>query len=313
MDFPELINLFAAHRVASIGTVPEYLELCGRFASNVQFQRQRDTTEVAKRAIEEWLDNQPNYKAQVRQSFIMLQGNRIGDFDLYYALIVAGYKHRWSVAQQTYFDRVVPTIRNDNDFFLSFTSRGPRVGDKRINHRYWYFIRSEIGGHNITPDDRRNKNLLAEALYAMLMDATLKGFYYIRHEDDNTLVVDKLRKGLEGSRVFVQLVENVMFDPPDGRTNYCEFEYRHAVQIIGEEDRILFVVTEKCPDDLEDPARVHGPYRDWVEHIRSKSASYLPPVDDYNKQRLSELKKKLENIVMTVKGARRGVLERIPG
>ena len=45
------------------------------------------------------------------------------DFEWLYDLIVAGYKPRWSEAQQNYFERQVTTLRSGNDFFLSFTSR----------------------------------------------------------------------------------------------------------------------------------------------------------------------------------------------
>jgi hypothetical protein len=312
MDFPELISLFAAHPIAEIATVPEYVELCRRHVENVQFRRQRDATEVAKKVIEELLDDQPTYATQVRQALIKLHGQRHIDFDLYYDLIAAGYKPRWSAEQQAYFERIVPTIRTDYDFFLSFTSRGPTVGFKRINQRYWYFIRNVIGEANITTADRRTKNLLADAFYAKLVDASLKGFYYVLHENDNAIVERKLCAGLRGSRVFVQLVENAMFEPPSGRPNYCDYEYRRALEFIHEEERILFVVTEQTPEDLAEPARVHEPYRDWVERIRVKAVPYLPPAEEYSKERLEEIKQKLADLVSLVKSARKSVLDHIP-
>ncbi|HWY60175.1 MAG TPA: hypothetical protein VNZ03_37285 [Terriglobales bacterium] len=312
MDFPNLIQLFATHPVARIATVPEYTELCRKHVENVQFRRQRDTVEVAKKAIEELLDGKPTCAAQVREALIKLQGLRGTDFDLYYDLIVAGYKPRWSPQQQTYFERIVPSIRTGQDFFLSFTTRGPTVGFKRINQRYWYFIRNVIGEPNIPTADRRTKNLLAEALYAKLLDASLRGFYYVVHENDNAIVEDKLTNGLRGSRVFVQLVENVMFEPPTGRPNYCDYEYRRAIEFISEEDRILFVVTEESPDDLVAAEGVYEPYRDWVQRIRAKALPYLPSTQEYNGQRLKQIQQKVADIVWLVKSARKSVLDRIP-
>ncbi|MGC2711535.1 MAG: hypothetical protein WA252_20555, partial [Candidatus Sulfotelmatobacter sp.] len=185
-------------------------------------------------------------------------------------------------------------------------------GFKRINRRYWYFIRNVIG-EPINLTDRQSKNLLADALYAKLLDASLKGFYYPRHEDDNAIVEEKLTSGLRSSRVFVQLVENVMFEPPPGRPNYCDYEYRRAIEFISEEDRILFLVTEETPDDLVTPESVYEPYRDWVQRIRSKAVPYLPSTEEYNVPRLREIKQKVADIVGLVKSARKSVLDRIPG
>jgi hypothetical protein len=312
MDFPELIQLFATHKVAVIHTVPEYIDLCGRYAGNRQFQRQRDDAELAKTDLEGQLDEQPTYKSQILAALDNLQAQRIVQFDLYYALVTAGYKPKWSAAQQAYFEREVPRIRSGNDFFLSFTSRSPTVGDKRINHRYWYFISEVIGADHITTDERRTKNLLAEALYAKLVDFNLKGFYYVRHENDNAILKNKLHEGCRGSRAFVQLVESVMFDPPSGRPNYCEFEYREAVKFIHDEDRILFVVAEERSDRLERPETVHKPYRDWLEHVLRKAAPYLPEADRDDRRRVEEIRSKLSEVIEMVRAARRSALGRIP-
>jgi hypothetical protein len=312
MDFPELITFFANNRVAAIRSVPAYNTLCEKYADNLQFQRQNDLIEIAKTRIEKLLEDQPSSASQIRQAMIELQSQRNLDFDLYYKLIVAGYKSRWSAEQQKYFDRQIPAIRSGKDFFLSFTVREPQtIADKRINRRYRYYIDSVIGDNNIFPADRKSQNLMAKVLYIALTDKSLKGFYYPLHENDNAEVEQKLLAGCQNSRVFVQLVENVMFDPQK-KPNFCEYEYRHAVQFIQEEDRILFVITEDSQDDLEDPATAYPDYRDWVEHIRSKAAPYLPPAES-DTQRIDEIRKKVAEVVSQVKAARKSMLDRIPG
>ncbi len=184
------------------------------------------------------------------------------------------------------------------------------LGEKGINRRYRYFIRREAA--DATKADRRSENLLAKAFYAKLTAESLKGFYYPKHENNNAEVERKLRSGCQSCRVFVQLVENVMFDPPDGHPNYCEFEYRRAVEFIQGEGRILFVVAAERPEDLEDPETVHEEYRDWLGSIRIRAAPYLPPVEEYDRQRIADIGKKLADVISQVKAAKRKVLDGIP-
>jgi hypothetical protein len=315
MDYPELIDLFAAHRVADIQNVPEYVAYCARNLDTLGFRAARDKTEVAKKAIEDRLDRQPNAAGQVRQALKLLESQRGLDFDRYSELISMGYKPAWSREQRVYFEHAARIIRSGNYFFLSFTSRGPEgLGDKRVNRRYWHFIRRKI--RRPTNGDLRERNLLADAIDIMLRDESIDGFYYKRHDNDNSLVERKLREGCESCLVFVQLVDNAMFSPPKD-PNFCEFEYRHALDFIRQagvpaEDRILFVVTERDKGDLPDPDAVYATYRDWVTHILSKSAVYLPPVADYDRQTIDEIKEKLAAVVSQVKAAKKNMMERVP-
>jgi hypothetical protein len=308
MDFPKLIELFAKYRVAEIGAVPEYIELCRTHAGNFQFQSQREAAERAKAQLEELLDKQPGYAAQIRQAFIKIEKlRRSQDFDLFYELIVQGYKPKWSAAQQAYFDEEVRSILSGNDFFLSFTSRSPEIlGEKGINRRYRYFIRS---AGQFSKADLKTKNLLAEAFLAKLRPE-LKGFYYLDNEYDNAKLEPKLSTGSCSCRVFVQLVENVMFVPPeDQKPNYCEFEYRRALECLQGEGRIIFVVAE---EHLKDPDRVHDEYSDWLEDIRTRTAPHLPPVERYDRQKISDIEQKLEYVVSQVRAAWTRVLDGIP-
>jgi hypothetical protein len=313
MDFPELVELFARNPVALISEDSEYSELCRLNAGNPKFSRQRDAVEIAKQSIEVLLTDQPSNQREVYQALMTLQAQRSADFEIYLGLIVEGFRTQWSAEQKLFFDCEVKRILSGNDFFLSFTSRSSTtLGDKPINRRYWYFIRRVIGADNITKVDKRDKNLLAKAIYIKLTDKSLKGFYFYQHENDNQKVIEKLRSGLQGSRVFVQLVENVMFNPPAARPNYCEFEYHGAKNFIQHEDSILFLVTEEREDDLEDPQAVHAPYRVWLEHILTKAAPYLPVADEYDKEVLDQINTKVNDVISKVKAAKRNILNRIP-
>ncbi|MBZ5581053.1 MAG: hypothetical protein LAQ30_02405 [Acidobacteriia bacterium] len=316
MEYPELIRFFAAHKVKDIQNVREYEEYCERNLESFAFRSARHEVEVAKQTIEERLDAQATATLQVSQALKLLESRRGLDFDLYHELISAGYKAGWSPEQQKYYDHAARIVRSGNYFFLSFTSRAPAgPGDKRVNRRYWYFIRNKI--QRATAGDRRERNLLADAIDLMLRDEFLEGFYYKRHDNDNSIVERKLRDACQSCLVFVQLVDNAMFRPPKA-PNYCEFEYRHALEFISQvegtiEHRTVFLVTEKEPQDLPDPDAVFAGYSDWLKYILSKSAVYLPPVEEYDRTAIDELKAKLAGVVAQVKQARKNLLEKAPG
>ncbi len=324
-DFPELIPLFAAHGVRNIGGVAEYVELCRRHENNRQFQEQRNTVERIANALEELLDGQPNYQRQIREALIKLEKNRgLADFEWYYDMILQKYKRSWSEDQQEYFDRVVRTIRSGNEFFLSFTSRPPdTTTDKPVNRRYWYFIRSVIRMDNITKEDRRKRNLLADTVYTLLSDESFHGFYYKAHEGDNRQVMADLTEGCATSRVFIQLVQNVMFQvPPDAAVNYCEFEYRKANESIvidspggpnpDNDERLIFVIAEE-EGGFIGADRVSEPYSAWHADIMRKDHPYLPKVDIYDAARLSQVRETFDKIIVPqVRSAWKKVLDGIP-
>jgi hypothetical protein len=302
--------------VAEIQSVQEYADYCAGNLNSLGFRDERDKTEMAKKAIEERLDNQPSAKDQVRQALKLLQSQRTLEFERYYDLIAAGQKPRWSTEQQNYFEHAVRIIRSANYFFLSFTSRGPDTpgADKSINRRYWQFIRRTI--RLATNSDRKERNLLADAIDTALRDEAIEGFYYKRHENDNSVVERKLREGCESCLVFLQLVDHPMFHPPR-ESNYCQIEYELARNFISQtggldEKRILFIVAAKEPADLPDPDTVYAPYKEWVEHIRRNSAVYLPPVPDQSKDGVNKIKEKIAGIVAQVKAAKKDMLDRVP-
>jgi hypothetical protein len=317
MDFPELIELFAKYPVAEIGTVPEYMKLCDSYVKPksgwFQFGIQRERTEGAKQYLERVLDTQPSYRDQVAVALRELKRNRYDrdGFELYLALIDAGYKKRWSEAQRKHFDSAVPSLRNGYDFFLSFTSRSPvgPLGVKIVNQRYWGYITN--GPAEIPASDWREKNLLAEVFMSELGTESLDGFYYPHRKDDNANVEVKLEEAVRNSRVFVQLVEPVMFKPPKDRTNYCEYEYSKAKKLLANDARILFVLLAD-PSDLMD---VHKPYESWATDIRVKDPPQLPRTDDDPSrlgERLVEIRKKVEHVVNDVKNAWNRILDTIP-
>ena len=316
MNYSELITLLAGNAVADIDGNREYIAYCARNLDKFGFREEREQTETAKKVIEERLDTQASGASQVSEALKLLKSRRNLDLDLYYELIVAGYKPRWSEAQQRYFEHAVRIIRSGNYFFFSFTSRGPETpgADKAINRRYWHYIRRII----VRPkaSDRTERNLLADAIETSFRDEGLEGFYYKRHDKDGSVLMSKLRAACESCLVFVQLVDNPMFAPPRD-PNYCALEYQLAKDFIAHaatvnESRILFLVAANAPESLPDPQTVYSPYRQWVDHIRSKSDIYLPPVPEYDKPTIDRIRANICSVAGKIKQAEKDLLDHVP-
>lgn len=57
---------------------------------------------------------------------------------------------------------------------------------------------------------------------------------------------------------------------------------------------------------------MHAPYKDWVHDVLKKSAVYLPPSPDYDKQNIVEIRDKIARVISQVKEAKRNMLNCIP-
>ena len=318
MRYQELIQYFATNKISQIRNLPDFQKYCEKNLGDFGFENALDETEKAKKNIEERLDGLPGPKDQIRLALKLLGSLPPRDFERYHELIAAGYKPRWSQDQQKYFEHFVPVVRSGNYFFLSFTSRPTEDGpaDKRVNRRYWHFIRRTI--RQSSGRDRKTRNLLADTLDTLFHDDDLSGFYYKRHDSDNAVVRTKLLQACRSSLVFVQLVDNAMFDHDSSREeNWCAFEYDKSLEYFREianlvDNRIVFIVTEKDRDQLRDPYDVHPLYRDWVERIRQKGAIYLIPCEDYDKGIIDETKRVIAAMVKEVKAVKQLMLEHVP-
>lgn len=311
----ELIQLYAAHKVADVVGDPQYQQLCEQYKGNRQFDGERALVEEAKSRLESYLDKAATRSAQVREALIQLNKHRRGrDLHLYYDLISKACKPNWSPAQQTYFEDSWKLINSEYDFFLSFTTRyRPAGGENPINARYKYFIIDEIQKPFFNSADRSKENLLVTALYRKLAQPPLRGFLFKEYENDNTVTEKKLRDACARAIVFVQVVQNVMFEEPAGRTNYCFFEYKEVKSSIHEEDQLLFVVAEQAKGDLVSRHDVPRPYEPWYDHVLSKDPPYLEEVRDYDRGHIRALRKKFEaTIVQKVKDARNRIFDKVP-
>jgi hypothetical protein len=280
----------------------EYQQLLAAHPEDRQFEAERDQVERAKKRLESLLD-QPFPRAEQVQAAIVELYKKRGDRrqKLYYDLIVAGYEHKWSEPQKDHFRRAWRLIQSKYDFFFSFTTRHqPPDEDNLVNTDYRHFISVYADSNRLKTADLRRTNLLAHAIYRLL-SRDHKGFMFTEHEGENQIVELRLRQACQASLVFVQLVQNIMFRPPDGRPNYCFFEYNEATHSIlldpDGEERMLFIVAEDCKKALIDSFEVPEEYELWHNHLWAKDAPYLQRFGVYDDAKIEAFRKTIETKV----------------
>src|SRR5262249_11035233 len=230
-----LIRLYADKNkaVAKIKEGEEFKNVRDEFAQDRDFQKELDRIEVAKTQVKTAIEEAKTQPTSVRRAIQFLIQTRGDDRrrDLCHELIVAGYRPDWTAAQQQYFDDAWERIKLDYDYFLSFTTRYPAgvPGDNPVNTAYKHLIIAEIGIDRYKKGDRKKTNLLAEAVNGLLSQPRIKGFYFPHTQYDNALTERKLEAACDSCLVFVQLVQTIMFDVPNGRTNYCFFEWNRVM------------------------------------------------------------------------------------
>ena len=304
-----LLRLYATNRVDEIATLLEFQSFCQQNENKPLFKTHRVRIEEAKRKLEVWLEPESPEDNPVEQaiSVLLAERHQLANRDLYYQLITLGYKPDWSDNQKNYFDLTWQRIRLKYDFFLSFTTRHEEVaGDNPVNSDYRYFIQHVLGTTEFENADRKKKNLLASCVHRYLARTPMVGFFYPHSENDNAVVDPKLAEACADSRVFVQLVQNIMFTIPTARQNYCFFEYEKVNQLLhgaADKERLIqFVIAEK-EGKLVSSLLVPLEYRTWYKHVSSKAAPYLSAMDLQNKaNRIEDLQRCLEKLHTQLEG-----------
>ncbi len=247
----KLVDIYASHPWKKVGQVSAYTILAKQFDGNGAFHHFRDVIERCKIWIEENVLTQTSEKNQVYQALKLIRWVSERDPDVLkncIKLLEETCLNGLPSELQIFFkSRCSLFEKIDHDYFLSFTqrSRSKTKGQpNRVNMRYKTFILSTL----ITIDFENFKlysvtrNLLAETIHYLLREEGLKGFYFPDRESDTEDVDPKLDDALNSHLVFIQLVQNVMFDEPDKKKNYCYLEYHHVESSGFDKSRIKFVI-----------------------------------------------------------------------
>ncbi len=312
----DLVSVYASSSARDIGGSAAFRALRDAHAGDPVFESERQIVEEAQRRLEVVVGGSAGgYAGQVRAAISELSRHRRHrNRDLYHALVVATYRNRpgaWSEAQKAHFDLAWTLIRNEYDFFLSFTSRVPEntAGHNPINDLHEHFIRRVLSDDVYDTADKKGRNLFAEAIFALLSEPPRKGFFFPHFQGDNQDVTAKLATACASSAAFVQVLQNILFvvpapaRPGEERANYCHWEYQKALEAFGggpeARQRIFFVGAEGRRERLIAPHRVPVDYDDWYQNASGNDIPYLDTPTVYDAQRIEALRQTVLDKVLT--------------
>ena len=281
----ELIQLYAAHPFRTVGTLPEYARLENQYEGKSVFGTAKSRIETAAIHIQNRMSKALDSAQQTAAALELLKRTRAKreEMEIFYELLTKGYRSNLSPAQQSYLKEGFQALSVSHDFFFSFSTRRELPdGEHPINIDYRHIILRVLTPAEWESADRRRENLLAKAVYTLMAEKKgHRGFYFPDSQYDNTYTQEKLETQLRDSYVFVQMVQNVMFRPPDKGDNYCHFEFTQAFDRLQtreqQEHRMLFLIAERKENFVRE-WDVYVGYQSWFDAIKSKDVPYLPDV-----------------------------------
>jgi len=281
----KLVELYAKGPVAQVHADADYQALCAQNVGDTAFNGERLRIENLRDSIDESIGPRTSYRDQVQFALRLLRRIPKDEGQAHCrSLILKTYGAKWSDPQREYFEKKSLLLVEAKDFFLSFTSRNPAApGLNQINRNHEFFIKDRIGVAAYNKADLGKQNLLAEAIYQLLQDQQLAGFYYPLHEGNNKEVEEKLRGNCIRCLSFVQLVQGEIFRYLDApKRNWCHFEFTEVEAI--DTERILFV-------KIDDPIRgenINLSFDRWYRRFRARDPLMLERTRRYDTRLIDE-------------------------
>ena len=308
----QLIDLYGRHSADNVGNDLAFQALCEQNEGDPAFDGARYRIEETKRTLEAVVGVQRDYQNQVRWSLKLINQTPVGPERVETVKLVRqAYSNMWTSAQKQYLEYGLKILETKQDFFLSFTSRNPMRGHvNAVNTNHRHFIEHVIPGA-YENSDVKNENLLAEALFYLLRNRQLRGFYYPRHEQDNRVVKDKLVEACKNTFSFIQLIQNQMFV---SYPNYCHFEYEQVTgnPPVVDDTNLIFVLAENYEDLIPD-YDVHIRLNRWYNDMRARDAAKIsftrranPGIVDQNYENIKV------NVLQKVKEAKAALFDNVP-
>ena len=116
-----LVQVYANALVSEVLTSDAYRKLYAAHGSDSDFNGERNAVEKAKVWVENFLQPGLTQQEQLQEALkLLISTRRDPHQDLYYALIVAGYKPTWMASRQDYLEFAWKRIQAQFDFFFSF-------------------------------------------------------------------------------------------------------------------------------------------------------------------------------------------------
>jgi hypothetical protein len=319
----ELIKLYAKGKVEEVHNSADYQQLCLLHTGDRAFDGERFKVEELRSRVDDFLGRGDSYKGQVEFGLRLLWMLRTprqqegtletsADQEACTELILQSYGERWEPNHREYFKKKSNMIMEARQYFLSFTNRNPgKPNLNQVNRNHQFFIIDSLGPKAYAEPNLSERNLLAEAINHLLRnDAQLDGFYYPKHEEDNTNVEKKLRENCLQCIAFVQLAQGEMFRYYEGAPNWCFFEFNVAHNAEAEHaEHILFVQI----DDQIQRDDIHVRFVPWYEAFAAKDAIKLKRTRWHEQNDIEENFKKISTrLAEEIRRAKNRIYLQIP-
>ena len=276
----KLIDLFGGDECASVLGGGEYRELCDEHKDHPFFNRARYKIERLKHWLEVTVGMRSTPRGQVEQALRCAcsvgRGRPSERLVVYFkGLVGRAYRGSWSRAQREYFDTAAERLGHCNDYFLSFTNQ-PHLESavKPLNRDYVLLIQYALGvGRREVL--RSRENMVAHVLRHVFEDRGLRGFFFLDHVGDQSVLLDKLGSEIDRSLVFVQLLQREMFLRRDAGQNLCLWEYNRAIKSLGEDGHFAFVLAPGRGGGLPEDDLIGLDYFEWHRAVNEKDMVIL--------------------------------------
>lgn len=301
----KIITAHAEHGVAGTGSDPGYRALAEQHAGDTGFDAIANRVSDVAGKLERTLEGQ-THRDQVEFALKLFYGSRKRKErqKICGALIRRRYARYWSDEQRKYFEEASEKLGSWRDYFLSFTNYNPTAGEVMfVNREHRELIRVGLDQY-FKPPETKDENLLARVLDYELSNVPLKGFFYPKHRGAAD-VEECLRREARESFVFVQLIQNSMFEK---WPNYCLEEFAAASK--DGSRRLIFVMTVPFQEFIE-PESVDERMHDWHDAIRKPDVVELPPASTRADAR-TLLGKIRRRVVEPVRAARSELFRGVP-
>ena len=176
--------------------------------------------------------------------------------------------------------------------------------------------RTKVLGRKFVKTANTKDNLLAKAIHAFLKREggkfNLIGFFYPQQERDNQKVSEKLNSACEHCFVFIQLVQNIIFDYEE--KNYCYLEYSKYCETHSSNKYFIFLL-DGPHDNLKESDYIHPEYDEWHKEIDHRDAISLERIEDKKSsdQQIPNLLRSLrKNLVEKINQIKWKIIEDVP-
>jgi hypothetical protein len=302
----EIVSVFAEHGIDGAEAEAAFRELKRQHRRDSGFDSTANQVSTAFEPLERSLKEQTHHN-QVATALNLFYSFR-EEKDLQQIcrqLTLLRFAPHWSDDQQEYYLKVSEKLEHWRDYFLSFTNYSPVEGEPMyVNNRHRVMISLGLGRPACLPETKE-RNLLALLLQYLLSNGGgLDGFYYPNAREPGD-VQERLQGEAQSALVFVQLLQNSMFDK---QPNYCLHEFEAARK--DKSRTMIFIMTIPRKDFVK-AEEIEFRMRHWHEAIMEQDPIELEPTLSET-QAWDQLTLIEARLVRQVKEARQKLYDNVP-